>query len=841
MPRFAKAALAAFAAAALALGATWVVDLTYLRYGADFTYAGYVPETPPPPAPPAAGATPSTTPSPPSPSTGTIVPPTVTHPGVVMLPDAGPSVPRHLDAGARRAFPSLAPVRPSDDGGVPRPFFRRPDGGTATRRPYLRGPDGGIAARPYLRGPDGGIAARPFHRAPDGGFARPAVRPASPPAPRVPVVARPNAPATPTPPAPPAVVVPRPSNPYLSTVVDRRVERTAQLFTVVRAQARVINAWDFLRLGPMLERPKVHVRIRARLNVDRTGLWRFEVRGGGRGVLTIDGVPLATAPQKPSVPIPLAAGTHDYDLAWRIEEASDRLVTYAAVGTGPFRSLNSRAFRPPPDAPDDYRTLGWILGIGATLLAAALAAWTFGARDRATTVRRGAFALGLAIVLAGTGLRTWDYDVVPQYGQIGDELFVTWNGWSMIAEGRTRGWSLWPEHYAPLVEVTRLRFVGTDWQAITPYFEHPPLMHLAVGAVAHLSGARHYLEARMTYTRLVPVLLSSLMVLLVMLLARRFDRRPAVVLMAGALGAFLPVLALQGRLLKEDHLLAVLLVGSLLAALEWLDRRRIGWLLLAATLAGLAPLAKIPGVASIAAVFCIAWAGGGLRTALGTLLVSLPIASLVIVHGAVFGWDSFVRQTLVQGTIRGGTWSIFVNWFEYARIGDNDVGRGWLLLLWFGFFTGFPKARLERVAYALPVFLHITATALASNWMYGWYLLPIYPFLCIGTARSLASAWTEADGWRPFVLTALGPMYALQLMPPMANVYVLKFVVTGVVLVLFTPLVVHTVMRTRVTASLVRAVIVVGLGALLVTSVAFIVTYDTTVLSAASFDAHLRR
>ena len=53
-------------------------------------------------------------------------------------------------------------------------------------------------------------------------------------------------------------------------------------------------------------------------------------------------------------------------------------------------------------------------------------------------------------------------------------------------------------------------FSDQPMQIITPYFEHPPLMHLLVGAAAKLGGAGHWAHARLEDTRLVPIALSML-------------------------------------------------------------------------------------------------------------------------------------------------------------------------------------------------------------------------------------------------------------------------------------------------------------------------------------------
>jgi hypothetical protein len=97
---------------------------------------------------------------------------------------------------------------------------------------------------------------------------------------------------------------------------------------------------------------------------------------------------------------------------------------------------------------------------------------------------------------------------------------------------------------------------------------------------------------------------------------------------------------------------------------------------------------------------------------------------------------------------------VVVKWF----------GRGWYL--WLLLATGIAALRRER-RLLLPIALYATLIALTADHrvVYGWYRIPLYPFLCVAAGVYLDDMLREADLYRafPFAVTAVstGLLYAL--------------------------------------------------------------------------------
>jgi hypothetical protein len=245
-------------------------------------------------------------------------------------------------------------------------------------------------------------------------------------------------------------------------------------------------------------------------------------------------------------------GSHWLRVAWRgrtpmhVHGRSDperiRLSVRWGASAEPGAPIPADALTPALGAwPGSRVALWWIAILGAL-------AWGAGAFFAARGGKLTRLAT-VAIVLMAIAYRGYDYDVMPEFRENADELFATWNGWSLLEDGSTRGWSLWPYVYGGRVAIEDVRFFGEERPVISPYFEHPPLLHVIVGAVAHLSGAKHWLEAKLMYTRLVPIGLAAISIFLMAVaqplsaLARAVARGPL------ARGA--PDVAIQERVIRR--------------------------------------------------------------------------------------------------------------------------------------------------------------------------------------------------------------------------------------------------------------------------------------------------
>jgi hypothetical protein len=486
----------------------------------------------------------------------------------------------------------------------------------------------------------------------------------------------------------------------------------------------------------------------------------------------------------------------------------------------------------------------WLLGLFAVAGAASLVflALRDGGRTRRTHLR---LLATLALVALAVAFRGFDYDVSPDPRDNEDELFAMWNGHSLLHDGVSRGWTLWPHLYmerGPEVGVVSVEhYVYRPFHVVSPYFEHPPLLHLLVGAVGSLGGAEDHLEMKHAFGRLVPVAMSGVVVWLILAIGRRLDPGSAAPYFAALLWSMLPWIALQTRTIKEEVLVTPLLLGMVLAFLHYRDHperardpaspaaRR--WLVLAASLAAAAVLTKVTGFALCIALGVLVARVGRARDVGVVAALAVFGVSLLLAYGAALGWDAFVYAQETQSG-RPVHFNIFLRFFDDPQINHSVIGRGWLLFLWLAAMASFfGRHRANTAVLVVPLFAYMGAIGLGSGtWSYGWYMTPLLPLLCLAAGRFLADLWREPELGRGaiFVLTLV--LYSLNFatseayfFSPDTDVHDARRLLTLVLVALLAPYGLAQAFGWRSPA---RVALVGGLVTVLVVSAVFVGGYD---------------
>lgn len=611
-------------------------------------------------------------------------------------------------------------------------------------------------------------------------------------------------------------------------VVDQTVEHRVQFPNERRALSRYVQGWDFERDGIPPQLFPFRAQLRTTVDVPREG-YRFVIQGAGRVRATIDG---EVASADASIP----AGSHRVVVDWSGDFQRNNLSLGWQLCRGEgCEDAPASMFRPDTTWPRS-RVWLWLLGIpGLLLLAFAL----YRARTAELKVRGrwlGALAL-VAIVGLGLGFRLYDYEVMPDFRENGDELFATWNGWQLLENGETRGWSLWAPIYGGRVKHERLRYFGMDWAIIQPYFEHPPLTHVLVGAAAHLGGAEHYAHAKLKHTRLVPVLLFVPTLILLFLVGRRVDPQGPAPYFGALLYAFLPTIVLQTRVIKEEALLGTLALGATYAFLRYEERGKTRSLVLCGVLAGACTLAKVTGAAYVLAMIMLALALPRSQRARATFVVALTgilTSALFLLFGALIDWDTFVFATQKQGT-RPLHFNIFLRWFDVTLINHSVVGRGWVLFLWLGTAASHMGRSWRRSAIvAVPLLTYLGAITIGTgNWTFGWYIVPLYPWLCLGCGRFLAEAWRRPDLFKGTLIGVVLVLYTLNYavepswMKQPNHWPTIRWVVTGTTGLLLAPWALAQVWPGHLTRKIARGALAATLALVVFVCGRFVVGYET--------------
>ena len=620
-------------------------------------------------------------------------------------------------------------------------------------------------------------------------------------------------------------------------VIDRSIEHRTSFHNPHRVLGRYVQEWPFGEWGVPNAFPPLDVVIRARIEIPEGPPLYVGARSPNETDVLIDGL-RANEPVEP--------GVHDLTVYWHGPLHPEGATHWTTIlpawfqlewGTDPeeLESVPRTALTIPDGVPNPARV--WLFVLASLLgLLLGFAVYSI-ARSPKGVARAQAFVLATALILLlGLGLRAWDYDVVPEFRENMDELFATWNGYGLLEDGTTQGWTLWPARYVGLAELERVEyFRERPITVVRPYFEHPPLLHLMVGAAAHLGGAEHFLHARLRDTRIVPIGLGVLTILLVVLVTRRLSPTGPAPWFAGLVYATMPHAVIMNRVIKEEALLAPLALGMIFFFLRWRDDgERSRDLVIAAVLAGLCTLTKVPGAVFALVLPILVARHGRLKAAAIAVAVGAAVSSLLLAYAAAIDWELFWYATRDQATIRNSVFQEFVPFFFDSLINHNRVGRGWLIFLWLAFVAACAvRLKREGEVVVLPTIGYLVAMGLASGgWHYGWYLLPVEPLLCIGAGWFLADLWKRPELLRGtlFILLPVAYGMAFVLDPKWyllsVNYDAMRRWVGSFVIVLLVPYGLVTLWNQRLTLLVARATTALAFALAVLLNAWFALRYD---------------
>jgi 4-amino-4-deoxy-L-arabinose transferase-like glycosyltransferase len=281
-----------------------------------------------------------------------------------------------------------------------------------------------------------------------------------------------------------------------------------------------------------------------------------------------------------------------------------------------------------------------------------------------------------------------------------------------------------------------------------------------VGALMHIfvSNGEPPLYS-MDLIRIPPIIISTVNILLVFFLAKKILGTRTAILSA-LVYAMLPVIVVSGHLSKDEQLITSFFITALIFA--WRDLNKTGTsnkdILLSASFSGLSILAKITGIAipmTIAGLYISRrqWKKASFFFASTVFFVLIYLG-----YGALYDFKSLISVLSYQSSIAFSSLRGCLRLITEARLVLEPVNAGWYILLWFSVIYMIFKHPLKSRILAIPLFLYLffIATAIPFDLDYGWYRIPLYPFLAIGGASLFASFIKNPDFFKGSIITALG-------------------------------------------------------------------------------------
>ncbi len=544
--------------------------------------------------------------------------------------------------------------------------------------------------------------------------------------------------------------------------VLRRLDPRVDFPVPQRLDAAYLFHWDYERFGFPTDKPPYVIRWRGFLNAPVAGAYGFSVDAAGESTFSIDDEPVETHPDTLATRV-LTPGLHPVALDYRVGSGEARLVLSWQPPGGALAPIDAGSLAPDRIAWESNRARRWwgAAVAAAGLLILVVAAVTVRKRPDGFAGRlwtavlddRPRIALAAILLLAAL-LRFHDYALVPFHHETADEYQHAWEGWHLLHERTPAAWSTFPDRYPPS-QTRDFRWFGDRYVLVRPYFDHPPLFSIPVGLLCSLAGAKQFLDCTLPVMRVIPILCSLAGLLLLYRLARAHQASERAALLGCLVYATIPVILLGHRLVKAENLLSLLFMGAVLVLAEEGTRSPRRAAVLAGVLSALALWTKATGVAVVATVLLMLAARRRWKDAAVVAAITGAGLALYLLYVSAYDLGLFLKVLQAQGTSK----MVSVDSFQDLLGGKVVVkwfGRGtylWLLLA--AGVAAFGRAR----ALLLPIGVYAAVLCLNADHrvIYGWYRIPLYPFLCVAAGLYLEAMIEEADLYRalPFALSAV--------------------------------------------------------------------------------------
>lgn len=356
-------------------------------------------------------------------------------------------------------------------------------------------------------------------------------------------------------------------------------------------------------------------------------------------------------------------------------------------------------------------------------------------------------ALVVGIFIVSLILKLHNYHNYPQRGASSDEYTYAFLGISLIKQHIPISWSAFPAYK----NISHLTIRKLYFPIVWPYFDHPPLNGLLVGGWSILFGQDTFEKVDLKTIRLIPIMLSIISALFIFLLGYRlYDYKTAVWTLL--IYTTTTIFVMNGRVVFAENLLTTLLILTLY--LFHLFRKKLTFVKTAmiATLCGLSFWTKEAGITVFFTMLYFFISERIKRRLLTTFIgVSLLIILSYIGYGMYYDGDLFWQILSLQSERDIGPKTLL--YITSTPIIVNKVYfDGWYFFGLTSFFLSFLEFKKHRLLLvpATTYFLFLIFS-LTQNGEMGWYMIPMFPFMAILSARLLVES-LQKQGWYIFVL-----------------------------------------------------------------------------------------
>lgn len=361
------------------------------------------------------------------------------------------------------------------------------------------------------------------------------------------------------------------------------------------------------------------------------------------------------------------------------------------------------------------------------------------------------------VLFIGLILKLHNYSVHPQRGATSDEYSYSFLGVSLLTKHIPISWSA----VSAYKNRSDLTIKNLYFPIVSPYFDHPPLNGLVVGAWALMFGQDTFQKIELQTIRLVPILLSMLSSVIVFLLGfRLYGFKTG--LWALLIYSTTVLFVMNGRVVLAENLLTPILLGAIYMFFSFRKNMTFKKTIVIGILCGLALWTKELGIVVFLSMFYLFIAEKIKIKLIGALTItSLSFALLYIAYGMYYDWEVFRAVVLIQSDRVVGPETLL--YLTSTPIIINKIYYdGWYFLGFVSFFLSFLDYKKHRFTL-VPAFIYflLMIFSLTERGEMGWYLIPLFPFMALFTANFLVEG-LEKKNWYIFMLLIFIGLYEVQ-------------------------------------------------------------------------------
>ncbi len=393
--------------------------------------------------------------------------------------------------------------------------------------------------------------------------------------------------------------------------------------------------------------------------------------------------------------------------------------------------------------------------------------------------------------------RNRSYFTSPPVSDTFDEFASAWLGLSLVRGGIPTSWSFLPIYRSGIPKGAKLELVNTNlvvdgvvpnlknystfpkpisltreislegykshFDIVSPDLEYPPLGGLLVSLPYYFSSVKNFSDVKLVVLRKPFVILGTLSTLLVVWLAYLWYGK-WVSIASGFIYATVPTVVFGSRLALPENILTTAFLLELIFLEYYRSSKKTKYIIFALILSFLAPLIKPFGMAaSLIGVGYFVLINKNYR------YVSYFVLSGLISILAYFGYGIFYDKNTFFAALSFQTSRFFAGPIVFMlKILVPRVTRifldGWIFFGWISvFILAFMRRNKDHDGILIASFSYIVGLVLFGGEDFGWYRLPLYPFLLIAAGYIFVELVKKPNFFGGFIFATTAIVTGLQL------------------------------------------------------------------------------